>query len=534
MNETKLTRQSLLNISTKGFVYVFALFLYLISWFCLWNISQYFLTDFILSALFLPSGLKLAAHVLSARHFLPLYTLGEMGLIAFLIFLLDEPGSTLILLFFSVVGHTLSIAFRNIWKDLDVYWVRIVALCYLVFFYSTICGISLILLSKPLDWEVSYALSGAVSALTGGILLVPFFYLLYDYVFRHAWQPLSPVLINQGVVLRPSAIVWCMFFFCVGMFAELVLLEDMKPQALLIFMLPNIFMAYRYGWQGAVLASVMNSILLATAKHLSGPFDTVLELQSFIFTQAVIGLGLGIGISRQYQLSHKLQIVNKNLQKELKSKNLLAQQLVHLEEGIRKSLARELHDEIGQNITAIQIQSMLAKRLALTPDAKKVAITINDMAMRIHSSTRQLLNQLRPQILDEMGIEEAIRQLVDEMGFKERNISFRLTFGIQEEKLDEVVAVTLYRITQELLNNICKHSGATRVYLTLLPGSQFVLELKDNGIGLPENWRSKGHGLKGVEERIQALGGNISIHSNKNGSQITVKLPIRLNENDQN
>ncbi|RJX67186.1 sensor histidine kinase [Vibrio sinensis] len=536
MNE-RIAQHHLPLILVKNlFAYSFAFTIYAISWFCLWNISRYLVADLLLAGLFLPTGLKLAVFSLTERRLWPIFTLADIALISLLTPLLNEPTHSYLLILFSLFSHALAIPFQSIWQPLQVYWKQLLALCSFVIVYGLSCGIALLLMVKPIGLSPRYALEGAVSAITGGILLAPFFYLLYDYLRRQIWQPLSPTLVHQEVTLRPSALLWCLLFFCIGLIAELTLLEQMQPLTLLIFLLPNIFMAYRYGWQGGVLASVMNSILLATARQVTGSFDSNLELQSFIATQAFIGLGLGIAISRQYMLAQKLHFTNIELAKELDNKQQLARQLVHVEEEIRKSIARELHDEIGQNITAIQIQAMLAKRLSTTPQSEQIAETTNNLAMRIHTSTRQLLTQLRPLALDEMGLESAIRQLVGEMRFEERNVDFRLNFGIYAERLDEVTSVTLYRIVQELLNNVCKHAQATQVQLSLVPGDRFCLELRDNGIGLPSNWRHKGRGLVGIEERINALGGTMTIQNHtdyrnetKKGSRITVNLPTKHN-----
>ncbi len=529
MNKTPSSRHLPRWILTYSFTYLFTLFVYSLSWFCLWNISRYLVSDMLLAGLFLPTGLKLAVYALSNRKLWPLYTISEMGLIVLLIPLVTENTFSYLLLLFSLFGHGLAIVFQRGWHKLEIYWQRLLALCLFVFSYALTCTLALLLVAKPIGFSFNYALEAGVTCLTGGLLLVPFFYLLYDYLKHQIWQPLSPTLVHQELSLKSSALIWSLLFFSIGLFAELTLLEEMKPLALLLFLLPNIFLAYKYGWQGGVLASVMNSILLATARQVTGSFDTELELQSFIATQAIIGLGLGIAISRQYYLAQQLHRVNQDLQHELDSKKRLARQLVHVEEEIRKSVARELHDEIGQNITAIQIQSMLAKRTASDSNAKNIAETTNNLAMRIHTSTRQLLKQLRPQALDEMGLEAAVRQLTTEMRFDELGIDCHINFGISEKKLDEITTVTLYRIVQELLNNICKYSKATQVHLTLLSGSQFCLELRDNGIGLPDDWKNRGQGLKGIEERVQALGGTLLIKSNHQGSRISVNLPTKSN-----
>lgn len=516
---------------SSGFSYAFACVLYSIGWFCLWNISRYLTPDLLLAGLFLPTGLKLATLALAPRRFWLGITLCEMAIVVLLGHVLAIAAHEYLLLLFALIAYWLAIAFQSLWTSLHVYWKKLLALTGLTVVYGILCGSSVLLLVKPLNLELHYVAQATVSALTGGILLTPFLFLLYDYLHQQIWRPLSPDLIHQDVTLRPSALLWCLLFFSGGLIAELTLLEQLKPIALLIFLLPNIFMAYKYGWQGGVLASLMNSILLATARQMTGSFESDIELQSFIATQAFVGLGLGIAISRQYFLAQRLAKINQKLAIELANKQQLARQLVKVEEQIRKSVARELHDEIGQNITAIQIQSMLASRLAQNEKQTNIAETINTLALRIHSSTRQLLTELRPHALDELGLESAIRQLASEMKFAERHVDFRLNFGIFAERLDDITAVTLYRIIQELLNNVCKHAQASAVQLSLVPGDMFSVELRDNGIGLASDWHSKGQGLLGIEERVSALGGTFLIESQRNqiplGTRITVNLPTK-------
>ncbi|OLQ72800.1 histidine kinase [Photobacterium proteolyticum] len=516
----------------KYFSFAFSFVIFTISWFCLWSISSYLSPDLFLAGLFLPVGLKLAVLVLTPRRFWALYLVSELAISGWLLSMLHSEPHDWLLLLSPFVSYFLAFPFSSFWQELTTYWQRLLALVALVLVHGLAIGLMILLLSKPLAFPAGYAFSGTISAITGGILLTPFFYLLYDYLNK-VWEPLSPTLIHQEITIRPSALLWTIAFFSIGLFAELTFIDQMEPLVLLVMLLPNIFMAYRYGWQGGVLASVMNSILLTTARQISGSFSSDQELKVFITTQALVGLGLGIAISRQYLLSQRLQQVNQELARELNNKQHLARQLVQVEEDIRKSVARELHDEIGQNITAIQIQAMLANRTSQEENTKNIADAIHSLSMRIHGSTRQLLTQLRPQILDELGLENALRQLAHEMKFAERNIDFQFNIGIANHKLDDITAVTLYRIVQELLNNVSKHSQATEVQLSLMPGTMFSLELRDNGCGLPDNWRTKGQGLKGIEERVSALGGSLSIQSGP-GTRFIVNLPTKMPTTETN
>ncbi|HDZ3744829.1 TPA: signal transduction histidine-protein kinase/phosphatase UhpB [Vibrio cholerae] len=512
----------------KLFPLIFAFVLYSISQFSLWNISQYLSHNPLQAYLLFPTGLRLAVYLLARPSHAWIWLLSDMLLAGAILVLLPDQSSPLMLLMPWLVWLAAAIA-RQHWPKLHLYWQKLLLIVALVLLHTILVGFTFTLLAKPLQMGAETLIAVSIASLTGGIVLTPFLYLVADYLSHQTWHPLSPQLIHHDVKLKPKMLVWSLLFFSLGLLAELTLLEQMKPFALLIILLPTIFLAYRYGWQGGVLASSLNCILLATARQFSGSFSSDQELLIFMSSQAFVGLGLGIAISRQHQLALLLQKMNTRLAKELREKQDLARQLVSVEEQIRKSVARELHDEIGQNITAIQIQSMLAERLASNNQAKQAASSVQSLAMRIHQSTRQLLKQLRPHILDELGLEHAIRQLVQEMRFAEQGMTVRLNMGVNPQKLDDTTRVTLYRIVQELLNNISKHAKATLVHISLFPGSEMVLEVKDDGIGLPTDWRVRGQGLKGLSERVSALGGQLKMTSStfQTGTRIIVNLPTK-------
>lgn len=507
---------------------LFSFLLYSITQFSLWNISQYLSQAPLHAYLLFPTGLRLAAYLLVKPNYIWVLLVSDLLLAGAIWAYLPTEADAVLLLMPLVAWVTVNFA-RQRWQHISLYWQKLLLIVALVVAHSAATGLTFVLLGKPLRINADTITAVTVASLTGGLVLTPFLYLVADYLRHQTWSPLTPQLIHQDVKLQPKMLVWSLFFFSSGLLAELTLLDQMKPFALLIIMLPTIFLAYRYGWQGGVLASSLNSILLATARQLSGSFESDQELLIFMSSQALIGLGLGIAISRQHQLSMLLQKVNQRLARELAVKQNLARQLVSVEEQIRKSVARELHDEIGQNITAIQIQSMLAQRLAEDEQARSAATSIQSLAMRVHHSTRQLLKQLRPHILDELGLEHAIRQLIQEMRFTEQGIQVGLNIGVDPQKLDDTTSVTLFRIVQELLNNVSKHANARNVNISLFPGSDMVLEVKDDGTGLPEDWRIRGQGIKGLTERVSALGGSLKLttSSSPSGTRIIVNLPTK-------
>ena len=205
------------------------------------------------------------------------------------------------------------------------------------------------------------------------------------------------------------------------------------------------------------------------------------------------------------------------------------EKLIHTEEDTRKHLARELHDEIGQNITAIQIQSQLVKRAGDTPLAVEAAGQINELARRIHHSTRQLLRQLRPPVLDELSLQEALHHLVNEFAFAERGIDCRFDWQLAAPPQNETLVFTLYRLLQELLNNVSKHADASEVRIVLRQhNGRLLLEVTDNGSGFaPDN--APGFGIQGMRERVHALGGEFTLES-KGGTRVIVNLPTILQQ----
>ncbi len=274
--------------------------------------------------------------------------------------------------------------------------------------------------------------------------------------------------------------------------------------------------------------------MITFARQVNGAFADLHELEMFLTTQALIGIGLGIAISRQQQLANNLRHYQLRLEQELQARRALMEQLVHTEEDVKKAIARELHDEIGQNITAIQIQSMLVKRSADNDKTRQSGEQIERLAQQIHQSTRQLLRQLRPPILEEMSLEKALHHLIDEFSFHENGIHCHFHYALETEPESDTIIFTLYRLVQELLNNISKHANASEIHISLTQHqAQLRLVVHDNGIGILPTQPNNGFGLRGIEERICALGGEWEV-INQLGTKIIVNLPTNSIEKREN
>lgn len=215
----------------------------------------------------------------------------------------------------------------------------------------------------------------------------------------------------------------------------------------------------------------------------------------------------------------------------------LRSQLVLEEERTR--IAREIHDEFGQTLTVLKMQlSFLEKRFRgeRTPISEWTK-SMSEMIDTTIERVRKVASELRPIVLDDLGLPAAIEWQARE--FQERTRIACRCFLQEEIAIDLASATTLFRIFQEALSNVARHSDAKTVIIELKEEREFVLlQVKDNGRGITEAQRSdpKSLGLIGMQERVRACGGDIRIEGIQGkGTTITIRVPAdhqnSMNEN---
>jgi signal transduction histidine kinase len=216
-----------------------------------------------------------------------------------------------------------------------------------------------------------------------------------------------------------------------------------------------------------------------------------------------------------------------------RSQELLRELTAHqdrVKEEERRRIAREIHDELGQTLLALRIDvSMLEARTAKAHPRlnEKVRGALNHIDATV-KTIRTIINNLRPAVLD-LGLTAAIEWQVAE--FRRRSgIACSLLMDDEELAVDDVRATTLFRILQESLTNVIRHSKATRVVIELRrEDDKLVMRITDNGVGIYPGSRKGGNsfGLVGVEERIHALNGRFIINSAPgNGTTLTIFIPL--------
>lgn len=365
-------------------------------------------------------------------------------------------------------------------------------------------------------------------SLTGGTMLVPTCYLVWNYLFQSTWQPLTTRLLSRPVHFRLSHLIFYAMLFVLSIVLQLILPEELRRFAPFCLAIPIILLAFRYGWQGALLGTLLNSIALIAARSGVSNME-ITDLLLSLLAQSLTGILLGAAVQRQRDL-------NAQLRHELDRNHNLSRQLVKAEESVRRDIARELHDEIGQNITAIRTQASIIQRVESTPVSAGCARTIETLSLNVYDTTKGMLSRLRPKTLDDLGLKEAIEQMLTDMEFEAHGMTIHTRWELSQpdaiSQLSDTTKVTLYRLCQEALNNALKYSGADQIELRLRFEEQLHLMVADNGVGCKAEDHMKGFGLRGMRERVQALGGQFSLsHSrrftsgNGPGTEIAIQLP---------
>ena len=221
--------------------------------------------------------------------------------------------------------------------------------------------------------------------------------------------------------------------------------------------------------------------------------------------------------------------------KEEREKRLSA--IIDGQEMERQRMSRELHDGLGQFLIAIKLK--LENIINTQHTCKESLLEVQEMFNTTIDEVRKISDNLMPSILKEFGLETALRNLCKLMA-QASNINIRFESLPLKKKLEERISTYLYRISQEALNNIVKHSQATEAGIELLElGNYIQLIIEDNGKGFDydRHFKSKGNGIYNMRERVNVIGGSFEIKSEtgkasqagRQGTIIDIKIPLSNN-----
>ena len=248
---------------------------------------------------------------------------------------------------------------------------------------------------------------------------------------------------------------------------------------------------------------------------------------------------LPTGSAEIADICSKLNHLAATLGSAVEDKQRLAERVVSLQDVERKEIARELHDEFGPYLFALRAHATSLMRVADTakPDMNSVRKHGNamlDQVNAVQQFNRRVLEKLRPAGLSELGLNEALGALVRLWRDAHPDVVVETRVSPSLGDMGETAELTIYRVVQEALTNVFRHSGATHVSVTLerlpksisnaLQGDTTRVRVEDNGDGLPSDHKF-GLGLIGMRERVMALGGTMTVESTDKGLTVYAVIP---------
>jgi two-component system sensor histidine kinase UhpB len=197
----------------------------------------------------------------------------------------------------------------------------------------------------------------------------------------------------------------------------------------------------------------------------------------------------------------------------------------------RAAISRELHDELGQQVTAIKSVGLAIARRAAGSDAsiEQSARLVMQCADQIYDGMHRLIAKLRPLALDQFGLFEALRDLLADCQLQHPELAISASLPESLDAADDALATAVYRIVQEAVTNVLRHAQASRLEVSVVVAGAFLqLQVGDNGVGQICQFQSNGHyGLSGMRERVQALDGSFELRQcQPSGIEIRVRLPF--------
>jgi signal transduction histidine kinase len=265
------------------------------------------------------------------------------------------------------------------------------------------------------------------------------------------------------------------------------------------------------------------------------------ELHQYLTRTLAASLALGVAVAiiaviRIRVLEGRSEQQHGRTQQAEQELRRLSNQLVRTQEEERKNLSRELHDELGQMLTALRMEIGRSERAqALGSPAFSATMqeskTLVDRMMRM---VRDLAMGLRPSMLDDLGLEPALAWQAREFS-RRYNVPVDLSVDGDLERLPDPQRTCVYRVVQEALTNCAKHSAATEIQVQVVRGrTRLDVSVRDNGVGMESTTGHKGLGLTGIKERVKDINGSTSIQTTPGGGTVVhITLPVPAAESSK-
>jgi signal transduction histidine kinase len=285
----------------------------------------------------------------------------------------------------------------------------------------------------------------------------------------------------------------------------------------------------------AARIDVINEQQLEAGNHRVDSLLSEFQRQMAMIVVAALFLGLGMAAFSTWKILGLERRANSQYQEVVEARRQLEQlsaRLVQVQEDERRKLSRDLHDEVGQTLSAVLVELRnLSAESAIRSDEQSAG-HVETVKTLVENSVRVVRNMallLRPSMLDDLGLVPALRWQAREVS-KRTSMEVSVAAELASDDLPDEFKTCIYRVVQEALHNCSGHAHATRVQIRVQqqPG-RLALSIQDDGQGFDVR-QTKGLGLLGIEERAARLGGKCEIHSEPgSGTIVAIELPFRSN-----
>ena len=257
-------------------------------------------------------------------------------------------------------------------------------------------------------------------------------------------------------------------------------------------------------------------IALQLAQH-----ERVAELEAHVAQRTEALNQVNAQLTRQLAETHR----------DREALRALTAETQRIREEERTALARELHDEFGQALTILKIELSKAQKTLESPEPRATVAGLREIGAIVESmfsGVQRIVSELRPPLLDTLGFPKAAAWAVAEFG---RRTGVRAVF-VDDPTLvvPANASLVLFRVLQEALTNVARHAAASSVQVTLgLDGESLLLRVEDDGRGIADDEATSPHafGLRGIEERLRAVNGNVTVQRRSvGGTELSVRVPV--------
>lgn len=281
-----------------------------------------------------------------------------------------------------------------------------------------------------------------------------------------------------------------------------------------------------------LFAALVSGLVFLTVRRALEPVDRVLAALGVVEHGEYAVRLPQFHLPEMRRLAQGFNRMTEVLEVQQQENRELTKRSLSIQESERRHLARELHDELGQSISAIKaIAISIARQPETEGRLKDRAESIVSACNRIYEAVRTMMNRLRPAVVDELGLQLGLERTVDDWNAHHEDTFCRLSMTGTDD-LDEELQIGIYRIVQECLTNVAKHARASVVDVRLAVQEQgaersLSLQVCDDGQGFDPGTTPAGLGLSGMRERVESLGGEMKMLAvSERGVDIRISIPL--------